>query len=63
MLIGKNLRKKYNQLTLGLSTHFVRRLPRKFDLPKAFQTIRDSNRLAFLTLIHSIKRACFAALH
>jgi hypothetical protein len=30
-------------------------------LPKAFQTIRDANRLAFLTLIRSIKRACFAA--
>jgi len=29
--------------------------PQKFALPKAFQTIRDANRLAFLTLIRSIK--------
>jgi hypothetical protein len=49
--------------SLGLSTHFVRRLPRKFALPKALQTIRDANRLTFLTLIRSIKRACFAASH
>jgi hypothetical protein len=37
--------------------------PNKFALPKAFQTIRDANRLAFLMLLRSIKRACFAASH
>jgi hypothetical protein len=38
-------------------------IPNKFALPKALQTIRDANRLAFLTLISSIKLACFAASH
>jgi hypothetical protein len=37
--------------------------PQQFALPKAFQTTNFVCCLAFLTLIRSIKRACFAASH
>jgi hypothetical protein len=36
-------------------------IPQQFDLPKAFQTIRDANRLAFFILVSLHKRACDAA--
>ncbi len=46
----------------GLSAHYIRRLPRWAPCPKPFkQTLRV--RLAFLTLIRSIKQACFASSH
>ncbi len=37
--------------------------PQQVALPKAFQTQIEDLRLSFLTLIRSIKRACFAASH
>jgi len=41
----------------------LRRHPRNFALPKAFSTQICDLCCAFLTLIRSIKRACFAASH
>jgi hypothetical protein len=38
-------------------------IPQQFALPKAFQTQIFDLRLSFLTLIPSIKQACFAVSH
>ena len=55
--------KNWDEREEGLPTHFVRRHPRKFGLPKALQTTNFVCCLAFFVLVSLHKRACDAALN
>jgi hypothetical protein len=54
---------KFALPSLGLPTHFVRRHPRMFELPKALQTTNFVCCLAFFVLVSLHKQACDAALN